>query len=326
MPPWPSSDHCDGTRFHNPDGVDHGFGLALKWLAQRRNKAKWPRWITSHTADIPPSRVDAGTLRVTLVNHATTLIQVAGFNILTDPIWSQRCSPLSFAGPRRVHAPGIALPDLPVIDLVLLSHNHYDHLDLDTLTELKHRSTFNIVTGLGNSAYLHKKGLCNAKDLDWWEGVDMDGLSITFVPARHFSARGLHDRNRTLWGGFVLDAGPFRVYFAGDSGYGPHFAEIGRRFPGIDLALIPIGAYEPRWFMAPVHVNPDEAVQAHRDLGAAKSLAIHHGTFQLTDEPIDEPVKLLKRALAAAGLNQAEFAAPAYGTPVTVRHAKAGEL
>src|SRR5437588_11149750 len=214
-------------------------------------------------------------------------------NILTDPIWSERTSPISSVGPRRHRPPGIRFEDLPPIDLVLVSHNHYDHLDVPTLRRL---SGAPILTPLGNAALMRRHGI-SASELDWWQ---TKGIA-TLVPAQHFCSRGLTDRDRNLWGGFVISSPFGNVYFAGDSGSGEHFAQISKRFQPIRLALLPIGAYLPRWFMKPVHIDPAEAVEAHAVLGAATSVAIHFGTFHLGDDGLETPVRDLQRAIAAAG-------------------------
>jgi L-ascorbate metabolism protein UlaG (beta-lactamase superfamily) len=234
-------------------------------------------------------------------------LQIGGVCVLTDPIWSDRCSPVNFAGPRRVRRPGQTLDALPSVDLLLVSHNRYDHLDLPTLRRVRTRWSPCAATGLGNARHLAKAGIRSVVELDWWQSTELRGARITYVPAQHFSSRGLHDRNHCLWGGFVIEVRGIVVYFAGDSGYCPHFAEIGRKFPRIDLALLPIGAYEPRWFMRRHHVDPQEAVQAHLDLRPRRSLGMHFGTFQLTDEAIDAPALALGQARAQAGLVQQDF-------------------
>jgi L-ascorbate metabolism protein UlaG (beta-lactamase superfamily) len=303
---FPPSDHCDGQRFFNVmDGHQSPSGI-LAWILTRP-ASNWPhrleniRWPS-------PERVGANQIAATFVGHASFMLQVGGLCILTDPIWSERASPVPFAGPKRVRDPGQALADLPAIDLVLVSHNHYDHLDLPTLRQVKQRWNPPVITGLGNADYLAPTGLLPVTELDWWQSVTVRGVTVTYVPAQHFSARGPFDRNRALWGGFVIQGGGSTVYFAADSGWCDHFAEIGRRFPGIDLALIPIGAYQPRNLMRLAHIDPEEAVQAHLALGARRSLGMHFGTFRnLTDEPIDEPVQRLRHAAAAAGLAEGVF-------------------
>ena len=250
---------------------------------------------------------------VTFIGHATFLIQVGSTSLLTDPVYSERASPVSFAGPRRVRAPGVRWDDLPAISLVLLSHNHYDHCDLGTLRALERRFQPRLVTPLGNGRLLRAAGIHNVEELDWWQSAGAPPLPVTLTPAQHFSARGPFDRNRALWGGFLIAARGRRILFAGDSGYGPHFREIAARLAPIDLALLPIGAYEPRWFMKDIHMNPAEAVQAHLDLGAHRSVAMHFGTFQLTPEGIDEPVRELAKALEQRALPAGVFRPAAVG-------------
>jgi L-ascorbate metabolism protein UlaG (beta-lactamase superfamily) len=214
-------------------------------------------------------------------------------------VWSDRVSPVSFAGPKRVRPPGIRFEDLPPIDVVLVSHNHYDHTDLATLRRLAARDAPLVLAGLGVTAILPRA--VRAAELDWWQSVDVaSGVTVAAVPVQHFSGRGLSDRNGTLWTGFVVSAPAGRVFFAGDTGYGPHFREIARRFSGIRLAILPIGAYRPEWFMGPVHETPAQAVDAMRDLGASTALGMHFGTFELTDEGEDEPPADLAKALDAA--------------------------
>ena len=310
----PKSDHFDGTRFFNPCGEQHGIAEFFQWIRTRR-PGYWPRW-----TDVPPGEkplsqfVDDG-VRVTLVNHSTVLIQTEGMNLLTDPVWSERVSPVSWAGPRRRRAPGIRFADLPPIDLVLISHNHYDHLDLATLKRIQKRDAPRILCGLGNSAFLEREGIRGSGDLDWWEKSRAGVLEVTAVPARHFSSRSIADRDRALWTGFVVQGRSASVYFAGDTGWGDHFAAIAERFPGIDLALRPIGAYLPRWFMSPVHMSPQEAVRAHEALGARHSMPIHHSTFPLGDDGEKEAVNELTEAIAAAGLGTS-FLIPPFGDAV----------
>ena len=239
--------------------------------------------------------------------------------ILTDPVFTTHAGPFGRLGPRRVRPPAIPIDRLPLPDIIVVSHNHYDHLQPSSLRRCVHGAEPQIITALGLGPFLRRLTLQNVIELDWWQTADLGGgWTVTCVPAQHFSARTPFDRNRTLWCGFVLRSATETVYFAGDSGYGPHFKAIGRRCPGIDLALLPIGAYEPRWFMRPVHVNPDEAVQAHVDVGARVSLGMHFGTFQLTDEAIDEPLLALGRALDARGIPDEEFTTLDFGETAVV--------
>ena len=293
------SDHFDGRRFFNPAGTKpHGFGGVVRWMFTR-DRGTWRRYREELPGDPPPRRV--ADMRVTFVNHATVLIQMAGRNILTDPVWSERVSPFRSVGPRRVRPPGIRFRDLPQIDAVLVSHNHYDHMDLTTLRRLSERDRPWVFSGLGNHALLASAGVPHGAELDWWQTSKLGpGFSVTAVPVQHFSGRGASDRNATLWTGFVVSGSSGDVFFAGDTGYGPHFARIGERFPRLRLAILPIGAYRPEWFMGPVHETPAEAIQAQRDLGAATAVGMHFGTFELTDEGEDEPAQELERLLREA--------------------------
>jgi L-ascorbate metabolism protein UlaG (beta-lactamase superfamily) len=286
-PPFPK--HFDGKRFFNPDGPQaRGFPDVLRWqLTSRREPSA--RFVSDVEPSKPPSSVEGNELRVTLINHSTLLLQQSGINILTDPIWSVRASPFTWIGPRRRRPPGIHWEDLPRIDVVLLSHNHYDHLDLDTLRRLNGREPCQFIVPAGVAGLLRSQSIGPVHELDWGESLAVARSTIHSVPALHFSARSLFDRNRTLWCGYVIEAADRMVYFAGDTGFGNHFARIRERFGSPRLALLPIGAYEPRWFMSPVHMAPDEAIKAHEILGAETSIAIHHGTFQLGDEGIDTP-------------------------------------
>lgn len=309
------SDHFDGRRFRNPSGRN-GLGFRDVWRMLRTKRAPWPARIDVLQQRPPAPAADGETI-VTFIGHSTFLLQTSAGNAITDPIFSDRASPVSFAGPRRVRAPGVSIDDLPEISLVLLSHNHYDHCDVPALRALFRRFAPRVLTPLGNAALLRAAGARDAGELDWWQQASAGKFTVTLTPAQHFSARSPLDRNKALWGGFLISAGRHRVYFAGDSGYGPHFGDIGAR-GAIDLALLPIGAYEPRWFMQDIHMNPEEAVQAHLDLRAARSIAMHHGTFQLTPEPIDEPVHRLRAALVARGIPAGRFVAVEPGTSLSV--------
>jgi L-ascorbate metabolism protein UlaG (beta-lactamase superfamily) len=301
--------HFDGNEFYNPNSPQaRGFPDVLRWqLTSRSEKSSFdPRVTTS----IPPSLVEDGELRVTLINHSSLLLQQNQRNILTDPVWSERVSPVSWAGPRRYRKPGVHFDQLPEIHLVLLSHNHYDHLDLPTLRALDRRWRPMLVAPLGVDRFLIAEGFERVRGLDWGQSTLVDGITIHSVPALHFSARSLFDRNKTLWCGYVIDG---EIYFAGDTGFGAHFGAIGEHFGPPRLALLPIGAYLPRWFMSPIHMGPDEAVQAHQILGARTSVAIHHGTFQLADDALDTPKRELERSLQQAGIAGSTFRVLANG-------------
>ena len=306
---------ADG-RFRNAHATPERPGGVLRWMLTRQ-RAAWP----SHVADTtfpPPARATVDEIAVTFIGHATFLLQIGGIAVLLDPIWSERASPLAFAGPRRVRAPGQPLAALPCVDVLLVSHCHYDHMDLPTLRAVRARWSPAVATGLGNARHLVKAGIGTAHELDWWQSVTLGDATVTYVPAQHFSARTPFDRDRALWGGFVVEAAGRSVYFAADTGYCPHFSEIARRFPRLDLALLPIGAYEPRWFMSGHHMNPAEAVRAHLDLGGPPCIGMHHATFQLTDEAIDAPVLALRTALDEAGVPREKFVAPKPGQVVEI--------
>jgi L-ascorbate metabolism protein UlaG (beta-lactamase superfamily) len=305
---YPASDHFNGKLFFNTDLPARALTQVFTWL-RTRQPSRWPGWVENDTFAPPRQRLSTQLRdwRATFVNHATVLIQIGPYNLLTDPVWSERVSPFRNLGPRRVRAAGVALENLPPIDVVLLSHNHYDHLDLATLRFLEKRDGAHVVTGLGNAALLHANGIRHVSELDWWGAVQHKDLKIHFTPAQHFSGRGLRDRDRTLWGGLWVETEAGSLFFAGDTGYGPHFRAIAERLGHPRLALLPIGAYEPRWFMGPVHMNPEDAVLAHRDLAPRASLAIHFNTFQLTDEPIHQPVADLAVALQKHGVDPATF-------------------
>ncbi len=284
----------DGTRFRNAIEVpERGPTSLFKWIANR-DQEPWPEWAEIPTAAVPPKR--STKLRVQFINHATVLVQLDGVNILTDPIWAERASPMSWAGPSRHKAPGLPLSQVPPIDLVVISHNHYDHLSVETLAALQARDQPLVLVGLGNQAYLADQDI-KSREVDWWETRTISKLEVTFVPVQHWSSRSIFDRGESLWGGYMIKGPSGSVYFAGDTGYGPHFAETRKRLGSPDVALLPVGAYEPRWFMAAHHMNPDDAAAAHLDLGAKQSLGIHWGTFQLTDEGMNRPVEDLSLAL-----------------------------
>ena len=272
-------------------------------LLERRTP--WPARIDQPSRQPPPRDNDSAV--VTFVGHSTFLIQTAAGNVLTDPIYSDRAGPWNLAGPRRVRHPAIRLEDLPRISVVLLSHNHYDHCDLRTLGQLARRFDPLVITPLGNAPLVRSSGIRRVEELDWWQEAKAAPMAVSLTRAHHFCARGVLDRNRALWGGFTIAAGGRRIYFAGDTAYGPFFSEIRQRLGHIDLALLPIGAYEPRWFMRSVHMNPAEAVKAHLDLQPAASIGMHFGTFQLTTEGIDAPLEALAQARDAHGLPSSSF-------------------
>jgi L-ascorbate metabolism protein UlaG (beta-lactamase superfamily) len=305
-------------RFHNlVEHAPHGSLAALRWFITRR-PPRWPREVSNPIWPKPVERVTGNVIRATLIGHATVLLQVAGLNILTDPVWSQRVSPLSWIGPRRVRAPAIAFDDLPKIDAVLLSHSHYDHLDRPTLAALHRRDRPLVLTGLGVGRIVPAEPVI---ERDWWQSHDLGGgVTATYVPAQHFSARSPFDRNHTLWGGFVLETPAGTIYFTGDTGGGPHIAAIAERFGPMTLSLIAIGAYLPRWFMAPVHMSPEEAFAASETLRSRVTLPIHFDTFRLADDAYGEAVRILTENIEAsrAGGNRPGFRVPQFGEAVDV--------
>ena len=315
------SDHFDGNQFFNPGGrAGKDWEEWWRWM-RTRTPTPWPLWRGRQIEANLPGNVAAGEVVVTFINHMTCLIQFANLNILTDPVYSSRASPVQWAGPRRVHPPGVRFEQLPRIDLVFVSHSHYDHMDLPTLKRLARAQTPSplFVTGLGNAAFLREQGIANVLELDWWGQAILPQAVLMFTPALHWSSRGLGGRNRTLWGGLWIQAGDRTVYFSGDTGYSPLFSQLRQARGAPDMALLPIGAYEPRWFMCDQHMNPDEAVRAHVELGARTSVGTHFGCFQLSDEGIDEPVLAVDRARRERGVDPVSFHAPRPGETLIYR-------
>jgi L-ascorbate metabolism protein UlaG (beta-lactamase superfamily) len=309
----PVSGHFDGTRFFDVNGAQpRSLADAIRWRMSRAT-SNWPAWSASPHSDRPPPRVEGRSWRISFVGHATLLIQSAGLNLLIDPVWSERVSPLSFVGPKRVNDPGIAFEALPPIDAVLVSHCHYDHLDLPTLSRLAAVHAPRVIAPLGNDTIMrnHDKAIA-AEAHDWGDRVALPGgAAVTFVPVQHWSARGLTDRNKALWAAFVIETPAGRIFHVPDSGYGGglYFRRARDQYGPFRLAVLPIGAYEPRWFMRDQHLEPAEAVQAFLDSGADLALAHHFGTFPLTDEAIDAPPLALAEALGAAGIAPERFRA-----------------
>lgn len=263
---------------------------------------------------------------MTWIGHATVLLQLDGKNILTDPHFSERASPVQWIGPRRVVPPGVPLDELPSIDLVVISHDHYDSLDSQTIVSLRNREggeKTHFFVPLGLKLWLEDLGVTRVTEMDWWEEHQINGLEVIAVPVHHWSKRGWLPRNTTLWAGWVIRSPQFRFFFAGDSGYTPIFREIGRRLGPFDLSAIPIGAYEPRWFMRNHHMSPEEAVDVHLDVRSRKSVAIHWGTFMLTDEPLEEPPKRLKIALERSDRSYEEFVVLKHGETIILNRNEA---
>ena len=308
------SDHFNGKTFFNPGGAsDRGLLDLFRWKLTSR-ASPWPERVEVVRRPLPPAPAPEG-VAATWVGQSTFLLRSASATVLTDPVFSERAGPASWLGPRRVAPPGVDLALVPRVDLVLLSHDHYDHCDIPTLRKLALRDNPLVVAPLGHRSLLESAGLGRIVELDWWEDhVCGPGLEATLVPARHWSRRRPFGANRRLWGGFMLRVGGRLVYFVGDSGYQEGlFHAIARRCGAPDLALIPIGAYEPRWFMESAHMNPAEAVRVHLETGARRSVAMHWGTFQLTDEGREEPVRALGEACQQAGLGPGDFEVLALG-------------
>jgi L-ascorbate metabolism protein UlaG (beta-lactamase superfamily) len=323
MSKYPISEHCDGERFFNPGANARPLSDVIKWM-RTRQRTPWPASLPIAPRPAPPAAVESGRVAVTFIGHSTVLIRTASLVIITDPVFTAHAGPFGRTGPRRVRPPAIAPASLSPVDLVLVSHNHYDHLQPSSVRLFADTAAFVTTLGVGRQLDLphvdrrpdggrHRDVKTGGRDhpfqnpvasavrptiheLDWWEKTTIGSAEVTCVPAQHFSARTPWDRNRTLWCGFVVRVDGVTIYFAGDTGSSPHFTDIGNRCPPIDVALQPIGAYEPRWFMTPVHKNPEEAVRAHLDVRARVSVGMHFGTFQLTDEAIDEPVRALETA------------------------------
>lgn len=319
----PDKPHHTGNRFRNPyQNEDHGFFRFLRWQWERI----WKEIPSSDAYDFPLASNDPEFLRnnharktLTWIGHATILLQVEGINILTDPHFSTHASPVQWAGPKRVVRPGISLEDLPPIHIVIISHDHYDSLDRGSILNLAHRGggeQTRFFVPLGMKTWFESIGVPTAVEMDWWDEYQIESLKIVATPMQHWSKRSPFSRNNHLWASWIIMSGDFRFYFGGDTGYSPHFQETGDRYGPFDLAALPIGAYEPRWFMKNHHINPEEAVQAHSDLRARKSVAMHWGTFILTDEPLDEPPRRLKSAMNREGLSDEDFLVLKHGETI----------
>ena len=311
---------------HTPEGFRNNYptpprGSFWKWQQERREKGL-PRvppggyHFPLHHPDVARLHANRSEPTLTWLGHSTFLLQIAGLNLLTDPHLTERASPLTFAGPRRVVPPALSLKQLPHIDAVLVSHNHYDHLDYSTVRRLSRQAAGSpmFFVPLGLKGWFAGHGMREVIELDWWEQAEHRGLRFHLCPVQHWSARTAWDRDKTLWGGWMVEhwegarhEPAFRFFFAGDTGYSRDFLDIAARFAPIDLAALPIGAYEPRWFMQVMHINPEEAVRIHQDLRARYSVAMHWGTFVLTDEPLDEPPHKLAAARRAAGVPAEHF-------------------
>jgi N-acyl-phosphatidylethanolamine-hydrolysing phospholipase D len=326
--PLPKAHHTPtGFKNNYAPMVNKSFGDFLRW--------RWEAWGIDKTPQSPTPSIaaDLALLKsthvptVTWIGHATALVQANGLNVLVDPIFSERASPVQLFGPKRAQPPGVAMADLPHIDAVLISHNHYDHLDRNSVAMLDEKAkaagkTTLFLIPLGLKAWFNDIGIDNIVELDWWQSHTVKDVEFHLTPVQHWSARGLHDRSLTLWGGWAVLGADFHWYYAGDTGYSRDFADTAKQFAprqtealggGFDLALVPVGAYEPRWFMSQQHVNPMESVRIHQDVGAKRSIGVHWGTFALTDEPLDQPPHELAVARQALGVTEADFGLLAIG-------------
>jgi L-ascorbate metabolism protein UlaG (beta-lactamase superfamily) len=331
------SDHFNGIRYFNPDvpqTLSSQSGQAAKrnptwWVWKWILRTDWPEWPkrTDFLPGPPPvARIPEGSIYITPVGHATFLIQLDGVNILTDPMWSERCSPVSLVGPKRYSQPGISFEDLPSVDVILVSHNHYDHFDLPTLEGLAKKGVPRAIVPLGNLDLMRSTGIATVDELDWWQSVPLSSkVTVTLVPAQHFSARTLWDRDRTLWGGFVISGPSGNVYYSGDTGYGPHFREIARRFSPIRVAILPIAPFRPLQtresipgYRPIVHMGPVEAVKAHMDLETPLSIAAHFQVFRLGIEGFNDAVDILAASLKEHNLKPDAFVIPLFGQVIKI--------
>jgi N-acyl-phosphatidylethanolamine-hydrolysing phospholipase D len=317
----PTPPHHTEKGFRNvPDAPHAGFGAVLKWrfgLGSNEQPPVDPDSVPPYVpAIVAPDlerirHPDTAKVQVTWIGHSSFLIQAGGLNILTDPVWSERISPVSFIGPSRHAPPGLRFEDLPPIDLVLVSHNHYDHLDKATVIRLGNRPRY--IVPLGLQRWFADLDISNVEEHDWWDSASFAGIRLWCVPAQHFSGRGPGGFDGTLWCGWMVNINGRLVYFAGDTGYSPHFREIRERLGNVDLALLPIGAYRPRWFMRPMHLDPPEALRASKDLRARRSIGMHWGTFRQSSEPLGEPPAYLRQCLRRGGVGGDAFAVLALG-------------
>ena len=307
---YPTSDHYNSKKgtFFNPTLEKQSKSLSdiLKWKFTTTAE-DWPEFIplTSKPNLKPP--IKENEVNLSFINHSTFLLQLKGINILTDPVYSERVSPISFLGPKRVHDPGVPLKNLPPIQVVIISHNHYDHLDLETLKKLEEKFKPIFIAPLGDETLLQNEGLTNIIALDWYQNYKVHDTEIIFTPTQHWSRRGLLDTNKSLWGGYIIRKADKKIYFGGDAGYSKYYKEIFNRYGAMDLSLLPIGAYAPRWFMQDMHMDPEEAIWAHQDLKSRKSIGIHFGTFQLTNESREEPTQKLQIHLRSQKISPDDF-------------------
>lgn len=312
------SDHYDGQRFFNPEypaRAHGGFLKLIKFFAKYAKRKSWQQQDPNNIAPDIQKNLKPDQAAVTFINHASFLIQLPNLNILTDPVWSRRASPFSWIGPKRVREPGIELDVLPEINLVIVSHNHYDHMDISTLRKLKEKFSPLFIVPIGLKKLLTGRGIDKVHEMDWWDKLELqEKVIVTLTPAQHFSSRNLFDRNRSLWGSYMIQHGKNRIFFGGDTGYANHFKKIREKFGEPDIAFLPIGAWETEEFMKPIHMTSRDAVRAHLGLGSKKSFAMHFGTFQMsTNRAINQAAIDLEHALDEFGVDRTEFELPIEG-------------
>ncbi len=309
-----NSDHFDGVEFFTPGHspydklYDHAHGKFFWGWVLKRPKNHWT-YRKNKFRTVPEKKVKSDRIFTTFINHSTVLLQTSGLNIITDPVFSDKIGPnLPFIRMHRYSDPGVRLEELPKIDLILLSHNHYDHMDLKTLRFISLRDKARILTPLGNSEYLKSHRVKGGEDMDWWDRKKVhEDISVVCVPSQHFSARAITDKNKTLWSGFVLELPRGNIYFAGDTGYGDFVERIKEKYSNFILGLVPIGAYKPEWFMAPVHISPEEAVKIHYELNIETSVGIHFGTFKLADDGQDEAKDKIRKMVIKSDMRRLDF-------------------
>ncbi len=303
----PITQHFNGKRFQNPSRRKANSFKEVGQYIQKREPDKWAFQNDAFIRKELPPVPNEEQVQFIFINHSTFLIQHKGLNILTDPIWSKRCSPFQFIGPQRMRPPGLDFDALPKIDVVLISHNHYDHMDKNTIKRLNkvHQPTY--ICPLGNDKILKSWGCKNIVCKDWWSVTEIADLQFHIIPANHFSSRGFYDRNTSQWCGFYIQSNQRRIYYVGDTGYGDNFEEVKSRIGSPDLSFIPIGAFKPEWFMGPIHVTPEEAIQIHLDVESTKSIAMHFGTFPLADDNPKRAKERLLKGLKKAQLNESDF-------------------
>ena len=313
------NNNFDGERYFHPwPELAKNLLTVLKWQWTSKKKP-WPKQIQNKSAPEFAKNLKAQDIEITFINHATVYFRHAGLSFITDPHWGLRASPITFAGPKRVRAAGAKIEGLPALDYVLVSHNHYDHLDIPSLKKLNSIYNPKFLIPKGDAKLMTEAGILNFIELDWWDEVDLpNDCKIIFVPVKHWSARNLSDRNKSLWGGFIIQSPDKNIFFAGDTGYCDIFKTLSDKYGFFDVALLPIGAYEPRWFMKDAHMNPQEAVQAHQDLKSKFSMAIHFGLWQLTDEAMEQPAIDLELSLKQSQIPAEKFFIPDVGQTVLI--------